>query len=98
MPTDAPRETFIDILIGSRLISAVSFGLLWIRRDGESLWIAVTGARVIAFGWFLLFVHAVGKFGKRGLWLLLGGLPAVWVMLELATEFGRCLFVGCSVP
>jgi hypothetical protein len=97
MPIETPRETFIDMFIGSILIS-VSFALLWIRRDGESLWITVMGARVIAFGWFLLFVHAVGKFGKRGLWLLLGGLPAVWVMLDLATEFGRCLFLGYSVP
>ena len=96
MPIDAPQGTFIDMLIGSIIVSGTSFGLLWMGRGASSAmpWFA----RLMAFGWFLLFVHAVGKFGKRGLWLLLGGLPAVWVIIDLAAGFGRCLFVGCSVP
>ena len=97
---DTRPETFTDMLIGSILISGTSFGVLWMGHNATNpmLWYTAMGARLIAFGWFLLFVRAVGRFGKRGLWLLLGGLPAMWVIVEAFTELFRCLFVGGCVP
>ena len=99
MLMDAPQENFIDILIGSILISGSSFVLWWIGRDPYTwmLWIATMSAEVVAFGWFLLFVHAVGKFGKQGLWLLLGGMPVLWVMYNFVVGIVRCVVVGCGV-
>lgn len=87
---EIPQETFIDMLIGSILISLSGFALWWIGRDRIPA--LSFCAQLFAFGWFLLFVYAVGKFGKRGLWLLLGGMPVLWVMFDWLATLARCIF------
>ena len=100
MLMDVQQATFIDMLIGSILISLSGFGLWWLGRDPYT-WALSFCAQLFAFGWFLLFVHTVGRFGKRGLWLLPGGIPVLWVSFDWLATLSRCVFVGgggCGVP
>ena len=47
---------------------------------------------LLAAGWFASFIYAIRKFGKRGLLVLIGGVPALWVIYVLLVVPFACLF------
>ena len=87
MPSDAgpKRESLLDMVIGSTLISWCGAGIYLIagrypaNNTLEALFIWLGGGS-LALGWLAAFVYAIGKFGKRGLWLLLGAPTALWAI------------------
>jgi hypothetical protein len=70
-----------SLFIISTVISVA--GCIALSRPGFGL--TITGFVLVA-AWILLLIYAFVKFGKRGLWLLLGGVPVlylVWVCLAI---------------
>ena len=83
--TGQTKDNLPDLVMGSILISAACLFLLYSFH-----FFMLSG--LFAVAWMALFVYAVGKFGKRGLWVLPGGAGALWVLfIFLAIPFA-CAF------
>jgi hypothetical protein len=97
MPAEeTPKYSLRHVIVGSVFTSVASLGLLYAGKiapqSGSMLDLAFMVSGLFAIGWLGLFLYAIVKFGKRGLWVLLGGVPALWVMfIFLAIPFA-CAF------
>jgi hypothetical protein len=92
VPTEPKTKSSLFDMVGySILISIASLGFLlfgWLGRMVSTL---------LAVGWMFLFIYAVGNFGKRGLWTLLGGAGALGVIFIFFAAGFNCAFnhKGC---
>jgi len=99
MPADSdPRSetSLADVIFGSVVISAASLGFMYAGQIAPEFqssfaftWMA---SGLLAAGWLALFLYAVARFGKRGLWVLLGAGPALWVIFILLALPLACAF------
>lgn len=85
-------ESLLDIVIGSTLISWCSAGIYLFagRHPATDTLMAILywlGGGLLGFGWLTAFVYAIGKFGKHGLWLLLGAPTALWAIAMFLVVF-----------
>ena len=80
------------LIVGSIFLSAACLFLLYAFPYDPLLSFYWMLSGLLAIVWMALFLYAVGKFGKRGLWVLPAGAGALWVLFTfLAINFG-CAF------
>jgi hypothetical protein len=76
-----------SLFIISTVVSVASCVALFRINSG----LMMTGL-LLAAGWILLLIYAFLEFGKRGLWLLLGGLPLFYVVWLCLAIVWSCYF------
>ena len=85
------RRHLAALLIASLVISASILALQYFDYEPQ-LSRAIRASLLLAVLWLILLIYAIGHFGKRSLWLLLGAPPVLWIAYSFFA-----VYLGCAL-